>query len=104
MADGPLDASLNQPLMGGPSFGLGHRLRRALWTLVWTVLAAWTPPPLHRWRVLLVRVFGGHVHWSAHVYGGARIWYPPNLTMKANSTLAQGVICYCIGPIEASAP
>ena len=37
----------------GPTFDLRNRLRRLAWQAVWTLLARWTPPPLHVWRVLV---------------------------------------------------
>ncbi|MFT4256224.1 MAG: putative colanic acid biosynthesis acetyltransferase [Pseudoxanthomonas sp.] len=90
-----LDAKQSKPLEGGPSFPLSHRLFRAAWGIAWLLLASWTPPPLHRWRSLLLRLFGADVHSSAHVYGKARIWYPPNLTMHAHAVLGPGANCYC---------
>lgn len=88
---------------GAPSFSLRHRLARAAWNLVWLTLAAWTPAPLHSWRVFLVRLFGGSVPYGVFLYGSARIWYPPNLTMHERSTIGPGVNCYCMGPIEIGA-
>ena len=68
--------------------------------MVWLLFAAWTPPALHRWRILLLRVFGAEVAWSAFVYGSARIWYPANLVMAAGATLGPGTICYSMAPIR----
>lgn len=97
---GLLNASDSKPLEGGASFSLGHRLHRLLWSVTWLLLAAWTPPPLHRWRVLLLRLYGADVHPTAHVYGSARIWYPPNLRMDAHACLGPRVNCYCMAPIH----
>jgi len=94
-----LDAHHAKPLEGGPSFSLGHRLFRAAWNITWLCLAAWTPPPLHRWRSFLLRCFGAQVHPSVRVYGSARIWYPPHLRMDAHACLGPGVQCYCMAPI-----
>jgi putative colanic acid biosynthesis acetyltransferase WcaF len=85
--------------MGGATFPLSHRLFRLLWNVVWTGFGAWTPAPLHGWRRLLVRLFGGDIADTAHIYGGVRIWYPPNLTMAAHACLAAGVNCYCMDKI-----
>lgn len=95
-----LDASKSKPLEGGASFSLKHRLVRSVWAASWSLLAAWTPPPLHRWRILLLSVFGARVHPSAHVYGSARIWYPPNLVMGQDACLGPQVNCYCMAPIS----
>jgi putative colanic acid biosynthesis acetyltransferase WcaF len=94
-----LDAQKSRPIEGGPSFGLGHRLYRAVWAALWLLLAAWTPAPLHRWRVLLLRLFGADIAWTAHVYASARIWYPPNLVMREYSCLGPGANCYSIARV-----
>lgn len=85
---------------GAPSFSLGHRLFRLTWMITWALLGAWTPPPMKGWRRLLLRRFGAQIHDTANVYGSVRIWYPPNLTMEARSTLGPGVDCYTMGPIH----
>ncbi|MDO9405023.1 MAG: putative colanic acid biosynthesis acetyltransferase [Polaromonas sp.] len=96
----PLDASQSKPLEGGPSFSLRHRLFRAAWNLTWFLLAAWTPAPMHRWRVWLLNLFGAHVNANAHVYGSARIWYPPNLIMATGACMGPSVTCYCMAKIS----
>jgi putative colanic acid biosynthesis acetyltransferase WcaF len=85
---------------GKASFPIQHRLLRLAWTITWALLASWTPPPLHRWRILLVNLFGGHVHPNSFLYGSVKIWYPPNLTLGKAATLGPGVECYTMGPIE----
>ncbi|WP_207633097.1 LbetaH domain-containing protein [Devosia aurantiaca] len=82
------------------SFSLRHRLLRAAFMLTWLVLARWTPPTMRKWRNLILRLFGAHIHPSAQVYGSAQVWYPPNLSMAAESTLGPRVICYCMAPVS----
>ncbi|MDB5732344.1 MAG: CysE/LacA/LpxA/NodL family acetyltransferase [Variovorax sp.] len=95
-----LDATLAKPLEGGPSFSLRHRIFRAVWGITWLCLAAWTPPPLHRWRRGVLQCFGAKLDRGARVYGSARIWYPPNLSMAAHACIGPGVHCYCMAPIS----
>lgn len=90
----------NDTFKGAPSFPLRHRLLRALWVLSWRLLASWTPAPLHRWRLAILRLAGAQVHPSAYVYGSVHIWYPANLTMDERSCLGPGVNCYNMGPIH----
>jgi putative colanic acid biosynthesis acetyltransferase WcaF len=95
-----LDARDAGSLEGGPSFSLGHRLYRLAWGLAWTLLASWTPPPLHAWRRWLLRLFGAKIAPTAVVYGSARVWSPANLVMEAHACLGPGVNCYSMAPIR----
>jgi putative colanic acid biosynthesis acetyltransferase WcaF len=81
------------------SFAWSHILHRAVWNLTWLAFAAWTPPQAHRWRRLLLNLFGARIAPGARVYGSARIWYPPNLTMGRGAVLGWRSLCYCMGPI-----
>ncbi|MET3925011.1 putative colanic acid biosynthesis acetyltransferase [Devosia sp. 2618] len=98
-----LEASRTNPREGGASFPLRHRAFRALWNVTWALLASWTPPPLHGWRRFLLRLFGAKLAPTARVYGGARVWYPPNLEMGAHSVLAARANCYCMDRVSIGA-
>jgi putative colanic acid biosynthesis acetyltransferase WcaF len=84
----------------GATFTLSNRLRRVMWMITWTVFARWTPPALHRWRILLLNVFGARVAESASVYASVSIWAPWNLEIKPLGTLGPNVRCYNIAPIS----
>ena len=100
----PLVANDKQsPLFGAPSFSRTHRIKRAIWFLVWGLFASWTPAPMHRWRVFLLKLAGANVHSTVHVYGSTRVWYPPDLVMEANSCLGPRVNCYNMAPIRIGA-
>jgi putative colanic acid biosynthesis acetyltransferase WcaF len=98
-----LDASASRPLEGGPSFTLGNRLFRVAWMIAWLVLARWTPPPLHGWRRLVLRVFGCRIGERARVHASARIWHPRNLEIGAHVTIGPGALVYNQGPIRIGA-
>jgi putative colanic acid biosynthesis acetyltransferase WcaF len=87
-------------MTGGPSFSLSHRLLRAVWSVTWLLLASWTPPPLHGWRRLLLRLFGARIAATARVYGSARVWYPPNLEMGEHAVIGWRALCYNMAPIR----
>jgi putative colanic acid biosynthesis acetyltransferase WcaF len=95
----PLDAQKSKALEGGPSFDLGHRLYRAIWSVTWLLLASWTPPPFHAWRRFLLRMFGAKVAKTARIYGSASIWYPKNLEMREYSVLGWRTLCYSMDRI-----
>lgn len=73
-----------------------NRAMRALWGLVQATLFRWSPRPCHRWRNLLLRLFGADLHRSARVYPRATVWAPWNLRMGERATIADGVDCYCV--------
>lgn len=94
------DEKYSNPFAGAPSFSFRHRLLRIIWGITWKLLGSWTPPPMRKWRVFLLRTFGASVDYTAQVYGSAKIWYPPNLKMHRYSSIGPDVICYSMGPIE----
>lgn len=95
-----LDLVKNKQGFLGPTFSISNRLKRVVWQFCWLAAARWTPPPLHRWRILLLRVFGAQISWKAYVYPNVQIWAPWNLSVDDYGTLARGVICYNIAPIR----
>ncbi|MFK7759592.1 MAG: putative colanic acid biosynthesis acetyltransferase [Phycisphaerales bacterium] len=76
-----------------------NRLMRVLWILTQSTLFRYSPRPCHRWRNLLLRIFGADLHPTARVYRKATIWAPWNLIMGERATIADDVDCYCVKPI-----
>jgi putative colanic acid biosynthesis acetyltransferase WcaF len=97
---GKLDLAPNKQGFTGPTFSLANRLKRATWKIVWLIGARWTPPPAHRWRIALLRIFGARVSWKAYIYPNVDIWAPWNLAIEDFGTLARGVVCYNIAPVS----
>lgn len=95
----PLDAKSTNALHGGASFSFANRLYRLVWSITWALLASWTPPPLHGWRRLILRLFGAKIGRGARIYGSVRIWYPPNLELGDYAVLGWNVNCYCQGKV-----
>ncbi len=83
----------------GPTFSIANRIRRLLWFSTWLIMARWTPPGMHKWRVLLLNLFGARVSSKAYVYGSVRIWAPWNLEMLPFGTLGPEVRCYNIARV-----
>jgi putative colanic acid biosynthesis acetyltransferase WcaF len=72
---------------------------RAVWSMVWLIMAAWTPVYFQGWRRFLLRLFGAKISPTANIYPTARIWYPPNLEMHDHSCLGPRVTCYSMDRI-----
>lgn len=83
--------------------GLGNRAGRVLWGLVRVLLFRPSPRPFHRWRALLLRLFGARVSMRARVYPRCRVWAPWNLAMDDYATLGDDVDCYCVATITLGA-
>lgn len=79
---------------------LQSKVARAVWSVVSTLILAWTPRPLFALRAAALRLFGATIGRDVHVYPGARVWAPWNLTMGDGSCLADGVNCYNVAAIE----
>jgi len=86
------------PLMR-PMQSAGSKLRRALWKVAWTVLCRPTPNPLHRWRCLILRLFGARLGKNNFIYPSARIWAPWLLETGDVATIAPDVIVYNVGGV-----
>lgn len=99
----PLEARRRRPLEGGASFSLRNRLLRLVWQAAWLVLARFTPPPLHGWRRLVLRLFGARVAAGARVHGSAMIWLPANLELGTNCLVGPRVRLYNQGRITIGA-
>lgn len=88
---------------GGATFPLSNRLYRLAFSIAWSLLAAWTPPPLRGWRRCLLRLFGANLAPTANVYGSARIWSPANLVMEDYATIGPRAIIYSMAPVRIGA-
>jgi len=77
-----------------------NRLGRLLWGVVAALLFRWTPRPAHAWRAWLLARFGARMGRRCHVYAGARIWAPWNLTCEDDAAIADGAEIYNLAPVH----
>lgn len=83
------------------SLGFGNRVRRAFWTLVWTLFFRPTPAAgFFWWRRFLLRCFGARIGSHSFVYPSTRIWAPWNLEMGDHSSLGHDVDCYSVDNVR----
>ena len=99
----PLDAAQSRAIEGGASFSLGNRITRVVWGLTWLVLARFTPPPLHRWRRLVLLVFGARIGRGTRVHASVAIWLPRNLELGEQVLIGPGARLYNQGVIRIGA-
>jgi putative colanic acid biosynthesis acetyltransferase WcaF len=94
---GPADGF--RPLGRGAAFALGNKLERVAFGVAWMVLARFTPPPLHAWRALLLRLFGARIGADARIYGSVRVWLPSQLEIGPGTIVGPRVQLYNQGDI-----
>jgi len=82
-----------------PSFSLKNRLARALWGVVWMLLVRPSPRPLHRWRAMILRLFGARLGRNVHVYPAVRIWAPWNLCIGDDVGIGNAATLYSMAAI-----
>ena len=99
----PLDAARSRAIEGGASFSLGNRITRVVWGIAWLVLARFTPPPLHRWRRLVLIAFGARIGRGARVHASVAIWLPRNLELGEQVLIGPGARIYNQGAIRIGA-
>lgn len=76
-----------------------NRVARLAWGVTYVILFRPSPKPLHRWRNLILRLFGAKLHPSSRVYPRARIWAPWRLTMGERACIADDVDVYNVAGI-----
>lgn len=79
---------------------LNNKLYRFIWSVVYNLAFRYSPIPLFRWRILILRLFGANVSWSARVYPKVKIWSPRNLIVKSGVGIASEVVLYNVSIIE----
>lgn len=77
----------------------GNRAGRVLWAVVYAVFFRTSPRPFHRWRAMLLKLFGANIRWTSRVYPRCRVWAPWKLTMGVSATLGDDVDCYNVGGV-----
>ncbi|MBY0392336.1 MAG: putative colanic acid biosynthesis acetyltransferase [Novosphingobium sp.] len=95
----PIAVTARGARKGGASFSLGDRLFRACWIVTWLALCRWTPPPLHQWRVFVLRLFGARLGKGCRIYASVTVWHPGNLVCGDNVTVGPGAWLYNQGRI-----
>lgn len=71
-----------------------------IWEYAWMLLCQWTPKPLNRWRLRILRLFGATLHGRPFVHQRARITMPWNLIMHDHACLGDRASAYSLDKIE----
>lgn len=77
-----------------PALPFRNRLARFAWQIVYITLFKISPRPMHRWRAMLLRLFGARLGPDCHIYPKAVIWAPWNLSCEDAVAIADEAIIY----------
>lgn len=81
-------------------FSLKNKILRVAWNITYIFLfRPFSLRVFKKWRVFLLRSFGGNVSYKAMVNSNVKIWAPWNLTIGDYSCLGPQVDCYNQGKI-----
>ncbi|QPN69537.1 DapH/DapD/GlmU-related protein [Synechococcus sp. CBW1108] len=94
-----MPAHLNLPPRGTSPWTRKQRLGLLTWEITWSLLCAWTPKPLNRWRLLILRLFGAKVECTPFVHQRARIQVPWNLTLGSGASLGDRSNIYSLDQV-----
>lgn len=84
----------------GSFFSRRNQLERVAFNVAWTLLARWTPPPLHRWRCAILRIFGARIGKGVRIYGSSIVWLPANLSIGDRTQIGPRARLYNQGRID----
>ena len=81
-------------------FILQVKLKAKFWSLVNNTFFKYSPFFARKYRIALVKLFGGKVDWSCSLHRNSIISHPWNLKMGKLSSLAEFSWVYCLDKIE----
>ena len=79
---------------------LRDKLRRAVWNFARIAVFRCSPIYAHRWRVVVLKIFGAKIGRAAAVYPSVQIWAPWNLELADNVTIGPFADLYNVAAIK----
>jgi putative colanic acid biosynthesis acetyltransferase WcaF len=90
---------LTKPTRGSSPWTTQQRLGLLAWEFTWSLFCVWTPKPLNRWRLLILRLYGAKIEATPFVHQRARIQVPWNLTLGSGSSLGDRTTIYSLDEV-----
>ncbi len=75
-------------------YSLKVKVKRVLWAFIYSTVFKYSPNPVHRWRIAILRLFGAKISNKARISPKVTITMPWNLEMEDYATLGPYAICY----------
>lgn len=90
------------PIQTDP-FPVKTKIKSRIWKMVNRTFFRYSPYFARKYRVGLVRLFGGQIHWSCSLNRLSKIDHPWNLKMGEKSSISEYSWVYCLDKIEIGA-
>ena len=76
------------------------KIKGKIWSLVNKTIYKYSPSFFRKYRIGLVKIFGGNIDWSCSLHRLSTIDHPWNLKMDAQSSLGEKSWIYCLDKIS----
>jgi len=90
---------MNRELSRSP-YSLKEKLARVLWGFVQSFLFRTSFHSWYGWRRMLLRLFGAKLDPVVRIRRTVRVECPWNLTIGHDSSVGDGAMLYCLGPVS----
>ena len=94
METAPIGKDRVDPALSAAAESSSDKFLRFIWNVCWIALYRPSPRPLHRWRALLLRIFGAKMGPNCHFYPKSKVWKPWNLVCADQVTLGDEAEIY----------
>lgn len=86
-----------------PGWTLSGKCGLLAWEWCWLLFASWTPKPLNRWRLLLLKAFGATIRGKPFVHQQAHIQIPWKIELQDRSCIGSRAVLYSLDRITVGA-
>jgi putative colanic acid biosynthesis acetyltransferase WcaF len=89
------------PMAADPSpYTLREKLGRVAWAIVQATAFRWSFHSWYGWRRRLLLLFGASLHPTCRIRRTVTVECPWNLSIGVDSSVGDGAILYCLGPVR----
>jgi len=89
----------NKATISSPSFSLGNRVMRLIWSIFYYLLFRPSPTALFAFRAGLLKLFGAKIGTNVRIYPSVKVWWPANLVLKDGASIGPDANVYNQGQI-----
>lgn len=89
----------NQEFATSSPWSMKFRVKMLLWEYSWNILCRWTPKPLNKWRLFILKLYGAKIIGRPFVHQRARIQIPWNIELHHGAAIGDRANLYSLDKI-----